>query len=65
MLKTLQADIEKSDLALKLDALDILLDWGQKIQEGKPIPTYLQKALKTSVDMRSEFILRIDELAKN
>lgn len=65
MLKTLQADIEKSDLALKQDALDILLDWGQKIQEGKPIPTYLQKALKTSVDMRSEFILRIDELAKN
>lgn len=64
LLEALRLDIEKSDLPQKQDALDILLDWSEKIKNNKPIPPYLQKALKTSVDLRTEFLIRIDELTR-
>lgn len=64
LLNALRVDVEKSDLPQKEDAINILNDWLDKIKNNKPVPTYLQKALKTSVDLRTEFLIRIDELVK-
>lgn len=64
VLMALKSEIEKSDLPLKQDAIDILNDWDEKLRGNKSIPSYMRKALRFSLGERNDLIAKVDELLR-
>lgn len=62
ILNALKSEIEKTELPLKQDALDILSDWADKIQSGKPAMPYMLKALKSAISSREDLLAKLDDL---
>jgi hypothetical protein len=62
LLKALRSEVEKSDIASRQDALDILTDWQEKMQNGKPVMPYMLKALKSALSSREDLLTKLDEM---
>jgi hypothetical protein len=62
LLKALRSEVEKSGIASRQDALDILTDWQEKMQNGKPVMPYMLKALKSALSTREDLLTKLDEM---
>jgi hypothetical protein len=62
LLKALRSEVEKSDIASRQDALDILTDWQEKMQNGKPVMPYMLKTLKSALSSREDLLTKLDEM---
>jgi hypothetical protein len=64
-IELLKSEIEKSDLPLKQDALDILADWAEKIKNKKTAMPYMIKSLNAALEPRNDLLEKLNAITGN
>jgi hypothetical protein len=65
LLLSLKLEVEKTEFDSKPDAQDMIADAEEKIKSNKPLPNYLVKALKNSLDYRPNLAAKLEDLLKS